>query len=158
MAEQKDLKKHFEAILGRPFDLEDGGPVKLREDVGFRTFQLDGYITSREIGTTGEATKRCRSSFILDVRGSSITGNNGTVEFPLSDFVCLGEGLTFKHPINFVATPRSRSPIYLTCRHRIAEDEFDVSIQVFAWNSSGAPASGVPFDWRCSLPYNEEPS
>ena len=111
------LKQHFESILGRTLDPDNLGGVVLRENVGIQTYENSGAVTSREIGTTGESTKRCRSWKILDVGGSSITSDNGIAEFLLSDFYCIVGQKLFKYPINLVATPNSRRAVYLTSVH-----------------------------------------
>jgi hypothetical protein len=152
MRNKQNLKKHFEAILGREFSIDfpgDGG-VALREWVGTYT-DLEGTLTSRDIDTTGESTKACDKKQILDVSGSARTGSDGKIDFSLSDFFC--GGFEFKHPVNFLATPRSTSPVFLTTLRTLTSDWKDVKITVNAWDSSGAPAVNISFDWRCRVPY-----
>lgn len=150
MATERDLTKHFEAILGRPLDIDLDGSITLRARVGISTRELEGSIASREIGTTGASTKGCTSSWVLDVSGFARTSADGTVEFLLSDFHC--RELGFAYPVNLVATPRARSPVYLTYVGAVTSGWKDVKITVYAWDATGTPAPHTPFDWRCRVP------
>jgi len=156
MAAKKDFKKDFESILGRP--LFDDDPVELRESVGFSTFfdpqLIESAITTRDIGTTGDASKTCTSYEVLSVSGVNSTGSNGSIEFLLSDFICTTVGYVFKHPSNVVATPRGNTATFLTLTHSIFRvgAASDLRITVFAWNPNGTPAPNIPFDWQCLVP------
>jgi hypothetical protein len=108
-------------------------------------------VTSREIGTTGDSTKRCRREGALDVGGTSRTDANGTVEIRLTDYICQPPTpYEFFRPINFVATPQSRAPVFLTSVQTPTGG--DVAIMVFSWDANGSPLRNVSFDWRCFVP------
>ena len=157
MPGEKNLKAQFEAILGRPLDLDRDDPVVLRENVGVNTFMpsedIFSKIVSREIGTTGDTTKRCQVHSVLNATGAGVTNSNGSLEFLLSDFLCTG--YTFIAPANMVATPRGRVPAFLTITHNFIRDHLgratDIKIKVFSWNATGA-AANIPFDWQCIVP------
>ncbi len=153
MSQQEDLKKHFEAILGRELD-EIGEPddVALRERVAsYTTDTDDSWTTSRDIGTTGNSTKACGRASLLDVSGIARTGSDGTTEFLLSEFFCRAP--SFGYPINFVATPRSQTPVFLTAWRSLTGDRTDVRVRVATWDPSGSPAPNTSFDWRCRVPF-----
>jgi hypothetical protein len=166
MPDERDLRAHFEAILGR--GLVGGEVVLLRERVALHAWHRDaapsgqqsvfpGGVTSREIGTTGSSTKGCGKHDVLDVGGRSLTGRDGTVEFLLSDFYCPPRrGLALEEPVTIVATPQSETAVYLTTRRRLVGPSGgsfnDVSIRVTAWDSDGNSAGPVSFDWRCFVP------
>jgi len=155
MTQQSDLTKHFEKILGRALDLGGSGEVVLRERVASYT-KDDGSTTSRDIGTTGNSTKACGAANLLDVGGTARTGQDGTTEFMLSEFFCHFSGrnsLSFEFPANFVATPRSQSPVFLTALASPTSDRRDVGVRVATWAPNGSPAPNTSFDWRCRVPY-----
>jgi hypothetical protein len=99
--------------------------------------------------------KFCSSSRILDICGTIRAGNDGTVEFKLTDFICLrgpAPGANFDRftpPAFVVATARSDSPVYLTSQVRIHNN--DILIKLFAWDSSGSPMPNTITDWRCCV-------
>ena len=70
--------------------------------------------------------------------------------------MCLRQYTEVAFPINFVATPRSMAPVFLTSTQALkatgAGQFTDVDITVFAWDVKGKPANGVPFAWRCFVP------
>jgi len=76
------------------------------------------------------------------------------VEFLLSDFHC-ENNIAIQHPANFLATPRSQTPVFLTATRTVTKDARDVKITVCSWNATGKPAGNTPFDWRCRVPYAE---
>lgn len=157
MTKQRNLKKHFEAILGRELEAPEPGDVVLRDRIASYT-AAEGSITSREIGTTGDSTKACSAANLLDVSGVARTGEDGTAEFMLSDFFCefLGKNRpSFQFPVNFVATPRSLTPVFVTGLARPTSGRKDVRIRVAAWAASGTPAPNTSLDWRCRVPYEE---
>ena len=154
MGKNADLKKHFEGILGRDLEIDIDGEVVVRERVGTYTHHLEGRATSRDIGTTGASTKACGQTRILDVSGVARTGTDGKVEFLLSDFHCADVGrVSIEHPVNFLATPRSLSPVFLTAIRTVTGNGRDVKITVSSWDPTGTPAGNTPFDWRCRVPY-----
>ena len=153
MVAKRELKKYFESILGRQLDIDLDGELVVRERVGIDTVQLEGSLTARDIGTTGASTKVCSSVRVRDVSGTTRTGSDGTATFPLSDFHC-GEIVSYIHPVQFVATPQSRSPVYLTAVQTLTGNRQDVTIMVYAWDMNGTPAPNVSFDWRCRTPFS----
>lgn len=157
MAKNPELKTHFDVILGRDAaaDFPDA-EVLLREIVGAYSFS-DGNVTAREIGTTGNSTKRCGRAGLLDVSGVARTGADGTSKFVLEDFFCRSEGTTIFHPVNFVATPLSRRPIFLTATRSLA-GPLVVEIEVRTWDAAGSPAANISFDWRCRIRYTSDVS
>ncbi|WP_157465201.1 hypothetical protein [Deinococcus apachensis] len=151
MSESDGLEKHFEAILGRDLSADkDDQQIVLREYIALNSTN-DGWVTSRETGTTGNSTKMCRQSSnpLLDVSGLSHTDANGTIQFLLEDFFCTSNPY-YSLPLNFVATPRSRLPVFLTMMRRVTNNS-TVQIEVMSWNFNGSPAPNVSFDWRCRI-------
>jgi hypothetical protein len=156
MDEARAIRERLTAMLELSDEnLLDQAVVATRESVAV-TQSGDGAITSREIGTTGPSGKRCGGTMVLDVAGTSHTGDDGSLEVRLSDYFCAPPGfdfVSFVPPINFVATPQTRNPVYLTARQRIVPPVegggSDVLLSVWSWNSSGSPAPRVSFDWRC---------
>jgi hypothetical protein len=88
---------------------------------------------------------------LLDASGASATVANGQKVFLLSDFVCFPLVRSLAEPINFLATARSSSAVYVTAQHALINNGTDVQFTVFSWNAKGAPAPGVTFDWRCRV-------
>ena len=144
MDDQKEVKKHLEAILGKTLPIDFGGTISLREQVGVYSVS-NGSIVSRSIVFNGPPAKACGPTQLLDVSGSGFTGAQGKVEFRLSDFHC--EPGAVLHPVNFLCTPLSASPVFLTASRSISEG--DLRITVHSWDPTGAPAPNTSFDWRC---------
>jgi hypothetical protein len=152
MPKGADIRKAFETVLGRDLPTDIGDEVLLRDSVGSYTVVEDALITSRDIDTTGDSSKSCgRISLAFEVKGGSQTAADGTATFSLSDFFC-PRTVTFGHPINFVATPRSRIPVFLTSLQRLTASRDDVTVTVFAWDANGDPLGSVAFYWRCFVP------
>jgi hypothetical protein len=165
-ARQKpDLRANFEAILGETLDDDAGvAPVFVRaavgtgEDLQYLAPQ-NRMITSRDIGTSGDSSKTCARHPINEVTGTARTGDDGTIQFLLSDFYCRPRNVTpFIQPLNFVATPLSSSPRYLTCTAILCSDDIDVQVTVRAWDQAGQPAPGTSFNWRCQVVYSDPPT
>ena len=156
MTKQRDLKGHFEAILGRELIGPEEGEFALRERIASYTTDI-GSTTSREIGTTGDSTKGCDTADLLDVSAVSSTCVDGTIEFMLSEFFCDFSGgnhyLSFQYPVNFVATSRTMTPVFVTAQAAPTNDRKDVRISVATWDASGASAPNASFCWRCRVPY-----
>lgn len=156
MPEEAHVRKAFEAVLGEELPAEIGDEVVLRIPVAVtaRTLTDRASVTSREIGTTGDSTKVCAPRAALDVGGTSRTAANGRVKFRLSDYHCL-EAIVVFNPVNFVATPQSKVPAFLTSVQTLTGSPFDdVSITVFSWDANGNPMQTVSFDWRCFVPFD----
>lgn len=148
MARQRDLKKHFEAILGRDLVGEFADGVVLRETVGLYSIE-QGNATSKEIGVTGSSTKRCGQSSLLTVGGLSFVGADGKAELRLSDFHCARQ--TFLHPVIVVATPQTSSPVFVTAVPTILVNPGDVQIVLHTWSADGSPAPNVLVTWLCRV-------
>jgi len=150
-----NLKKHFEAILGRDLVGPEAGLVVVREHVGAYT-RDKGQGMSREIGTTGASTRVCRNTDLLDVDGISFTGSDGSVTFLLSDYQCLGDddsALLLHRPLIVLVTPHSSVPVFTTVETTLIRNGHDARIIVSSWKPNGEPAPRVPFSWRCRAPY-----
>jgi hypothetical protein len=148
-AGERDLTKHFEAILGREIDVEDAAIVLLREYLGSYWTER-GSRTSREVGTTGSSSKRCSTVDLLTVDGLAATRADGTREFLVSDFHCLD--VSVRQPIIALATVQRRSPVFVTIRATATPDARDVRIEIFTWNPDGSPAGNVLVHWLCRFP------
>lgn len=94
---------------------------------------------------------RCIPSKLLDVTGSAASGSDGKSRFRLTNFLCPEGNFRFGFPINVVATPLSATPCFLTLVHILVNNGADVEIQVSTWDSDGAAAPNVSFDWRCRV-------
>ena len=81
MPKEADVRKAFEAVVGRDLPADIGDEVVLRETTAVSTVVQDASITSREIGTTGSSSKACRSTAAFDVGGTSRTAADGTAKF-----------------------------------------------------------------------------
>jgi hypothetical protein len=157
MQDVRAIRERLAAMLALSDEnLLDVAVVVSREAVAISQLGA-GAVTSRDIGTSGGSSKRCVDSpHILDVGGTSHTGDDGSFEIRLSDFFCKPPAwyyIGFCQPINFVATPQARIPVYLTTRQRIVSDAegpgSDVLVSVWSWDSSGSAAPRTSFDWRC---------
>jgi len=155
----KDLKKHFAAILGRDFSIDVSGGILVREPTGLSTTS-DGKVTSRDfLVTIGGSGKRCGvAKGILDVSGIGFTGAAGKVEFLLSDFHCETGPIDLAprvliDPPNFLCTPLSAVPVFLTASRILTSGGSDVKLTVFSWDPTGAPAPNTSFDWRCRVAF-----
>jgi hypothetical protein len=103
----------------------------------------------------------CSARRLLDVAGYGTTRDNGLVELSLNAFHCLarapqaGENfLGYEQPVHVVATPRGDTPAFLAVTTRIDTSTVpaDVKITIAAWDTGGAPAGRIPFNWRCLVP------
>ena len=160
MENNKDLKneglsRYFEEIIGREIPAPEAGEVTITERVA--SYMVNpGFITSREIGTTGSSTKGCQEMNLLDVGGAFRTDSEGKVEFLLSDFFCNlsnGSAAGFLYPVNIVATPRLLTPIFISAHAAPASAGSDVSITVATFKADGTPAPNIPFGFRCLAPF-----
>jgi hypothetical protein len=147
---ERDLKKHFEAIIGTKLESEFPDEIVLRERIAIYT-EEKGKYTSRHIGTTGNATKACADTQFLDISGIARTGKDGTVKLMLSDFHCVSSRRRFEWPAIVVATPRGRSPVFVTAQASPTSDRKDVIIKIATWDASGSPAP-YSFNWMCRVP------
>lgn len=142
-----DNKKNIEEILGEKLSDETLPLIQFFHDVAIST-NTPSRTTRRH--SQANFPNRCTVSRVLDVSGFAQTLENGRNVFKLSDFLCPA-GEVFSLPINIVATPISRKPFFLTVTHILINNGTDVEITVFSWNANGAPAPGIPFNWRCRV-------
>ncbi len=154
MKKGPDLRKHFEAIIGREFvDLSDG-EILLRDSTGLWSVE-QGHETSREIGTTGSSTKACGSRGLFSVGGLTATGPDGKAEFFLSEHHCAD--IVPKHPLILVATAQSQDPVFVTTRAFEATNDNgfkDVRIEIYTWGPGGDPAGSRLIKWFCRFPFD----
>lgn len=157
MAKTEDRRPHFKALLGDLFDdALENDPFPLRVDVGLWERNRLGFITSTTYSSTTDDTRQaCTLSRLWDVGGISQTKANGKVAFLLGDFLCPEILDPITSPIDFVATPWTSSPVYLTYQRALVEKNTDVRFTVMAWKPDGSPAGLVSFTWRCLLGYAE---
>lgn len=145
-----DVKKALKAVLGPDLELDPDLEVAVSARVGTyttpqgKTSSRHYYLRSRPV---------CHDTNLLDVSGVSRTGADGKAEFLLSEFHCLRTTPAFEGPVNFLATPRSRSPVFLTVMRAFTADRRDVKLTVRSWGPTGSPAPEICFDWRCRAPY-----
>ncbi|MEK6411022.1 MAG: hypothetical protein AABN34_29215 [Acidobacteriota bacterium] len=150
MATKSDSKKQLEANQ----DQKTG-------DVAVGFFPSFGMVAVSTI-TRGVTTmvstpialpNRCFRNQVLDVSGFATTADNGQSLIRLTKFIC-PKGEVFHLPINVVATPDHPKPCFLTISQSLLNNGADVEIRVFAWDTKGAAAQGVRFNWRCRVELN----
>jgi hypothetical protein len=153
---ERNLKNHIEALLGPEIELE----TKLVVPIATQTLQR-GKLTSRRVNvviaenldTVGSPSDICAFFNILDVSGTGVTGQDGTAELKLSNFLCRDDFPdAFTSPAIVVATSRAQSPILVTARASVTSNERDVKIEVETWDTSGSPAPRQSFNWSCRVP------
>lgn len=163
-AKRAELKERLEEIAGRKLDMTDEQLSSITRPIASSTYLTkhdypsgdDAWVTSeRVIG----AETSCTDSFLLDIGGLIITGDNGREVFRLSNFDCINRhGFNSYHePVILLATPRGTSPVFMTMSHKFLYNpvfalNFDVEIIASSWNPDGTAAANVPFYWRCRLP------
>jgi hypothetical protein len=161
MTNKSDIKKALETILGHELTeeaVELIGVTQLLASFTRSNLPGEGFITKKSIITN---FKRCEQTPLLDLSGFATTGKDGKCLFRLTDFICPDPVITFTfgHPVNFVATPFSAEPRFLTVLHSLvtnkADQQIDVEIQVSTWGTNGVAAPNVAFDWRCRVPMPE---
>ena len=103
-----------------------------------------------DLGGGIEVPARCFESASLDLGGQAVTDSAGRLTWKLSNFVCRADRLNYLAPTSFVTTAMSSSPIFLTTR--TLSSGSDLVIDVFSWDTNGAPAPNVRFAWRCWVP------
>lgn len=107
-------------------------------------------IFDPDLGGGTEVPARCFDSGSLDLGGQAVTDGAGRLTWKLSNFVCKADRTSHAAPIAFVTTAMSNSPIFLTTR--TLSTGGDLVIDVFSWDTNGAPAPNVRFAWRCWVP------
>jgi len=107
-------------------------------------------IFDPDLGGGTEVPARCFDSGSLDLGGQAVTDNAGRFTWKLSSFVCKADRGNYAAPATFVTTAMSSSPIFLTTQTLSIGS--DLVIDVFSWDTNGAPAPNVRFAWRCWVP------
>ncbi len=143
-----EMKKQLEGLTGHEINADGEQLINLRFPASTYSYE-EGSSVWKSIFLPG---KTCTDATLLDVSGYSFTGADGHQAFLLSDFVCFDPlHHPLAEPINLVATPRLRTPAFLTMTHSLVPTGDDVQITVFSWAADGSPAPNVPFDWRCRV-------
>jgi len=106
-------------------------------------------ILDPALGGRGAAPVRCFRSRAFDMGGRANTDSVGRLVWKLSDFVCNPGGTFYSQPVSFVATAVSSSAQFLTTRMQSTGN--DLIIDVFSWDTNGAPAPRVAFAWHCKV-------
>jgi hypothetical protein len=161
MSEMERVDERLRAALNEIEDLSDVGEGIIAIRWTFSAYELsDGQVKTHSlIGRDYCSTRR-----LLDVAGYGTTRDDGRAELSLNYFHCLarapqaGENvLGYQQPINVVATPRGGTPALLAVGAQVDSSTLpqDVKISVAAWDTGGAPAPGIPFNWRCLVPIIE---
>jgi hypothetical protein len=149
----KELRRQLNELAGRQIEASDEHLLHFIFPIASSSVDDQGSVTFERIIFPG---KTCSQMQLLDVAGTSTTGDDGRRVFLLSDFLCSTVN-SFAAPVNLLATPRSTNPCYATTTLTLVPDPAlpnafkDVQITLFTWGSAGAPAPGVNVDWRCRL-------
>jgi hypothetical protein len=155
--QKRDLRAHFEAILGRDLAGIGDGEIGLSFRVGLWSQELEnGHVTSQEIDISGNARVSCGVLTLSSVAGQSTTGEDGKADFLLSEFTCEMPNIVPQLPIIFVATPYSQKPVFVTVNHALVvrdDSPQDFRIQLYTWEAGGAPAKKISVDWFCQFPF-----
>jgi len=115
------------------------------------TARLDVVVENPAKG--GNGAKECFDTSILDINGRGRTNGDGVIELKLSNFLCRDDlPDAFIPPAIVVATPLTKSPVFVTARASLTSDEKDVDIIVQSWDASGSPAPNISFNWICRIP------
>src|SRR5215471_3800806 len=100
----------------------------------------DGVVAARTIAL---GSKICSQHRLLDASGASRTSTTGNVTFHLAQILCIGQlHPPLVEPINLSATAESSTACYATVTYTLINQGADVQITLFAWDSTGRPASG----------------
>lgn len=107
-------------------------------------------IFDPDLGGGGEVPTRCFESDAIDLGGQAVTDSAGRLTWKLSDFVCKADRAGYQAPASFVTTALTGAPIFLSAR--VVSTGGDLVIDVFSWDTNGAPAPNIRFAWRCWVP------
>ncbi|GLS39939.1 hypothetical protein GCM10010869_55360 [Mesorhizobium tianshanense] len=128
---------------------------------------LDGYHSIRH--PLRDIT--CSATEVFLLSGNDKTGNSGTAELHLNDFLChhafdIGQrGVLISRP-QFTALPTGDAPVVLTAKFVLSEialqpneavgggvssPVLDVVVTVTSWNPDGSPAKDVSFSWVSTI-------
>jgi hypothetical protein len=155
--QKKDLRSHFEAILGHEIRDFEGATTRYRKGVWHG---VDGQVTSQTLDMQGDSRIVCGEAFLIAVGGQATTRDDGKVDFLLSEFYCASVTARSQLPIILVATAVSEQPVFVTTYNRLIERDdriMDFRIQIYAWEPGGAPAKGIFVNWLCQFPAQESP-
>ena len=140
-------KKEVEAILEQNLSEDALQLIQLNQPVAISTRQ-ESITTFRNVLIP--RPNACFRNYALDVSGFAVTGNDGISVFKLTNFICPNHEI-YDHPINVLATPFSKKPVFVTVIHSLINNATDVEIKVFSWDASGNSAPNVSFNWRCRV-------
>ena len=87
-----------------------GQPVQIHE------IDRTPILVDPDIGPGDGVREKCSNSTGLDIGGKAVTDNAGRLLWKLSDFICVVGRISVSEPASFVATARSKSPVFLTSR------------------------------------------
>jgi hypothetical protein len=149
----KDSKEKLAKLLS-DLGLDLGGLSFLERDCLYRTEGAAAHEVDRtpvifdpDLGPGDGVRARCFDIQSLDLGGQATTDGAGRLTWKLSNFVCSTQGISYLAPSAFVATAMSSSPVFITTR--TLSTGSDLVIDVFSWDTDGAPAPNVRFAWRC---------
>jgi hypothetical protein len=158
--ETVDIKAALEAFAGNEIDATQQQVEQRIKNLTFPystyAFTPSGEIVSKSILIF--LPRSCVASEFLDVSASATTGSTGSVTLLINDYICRGDvGRVYSEPVNIVATPVSTTPFYVTVTHSLVTTPpstfvQNVQINIFAWDTKGAPAPNVTVYWRCRVP------
>ncbi|MEM9740493.1 MAG: hypothetical protein AAF829_11545 [Pseudomonadota bacterium] len=106
-------------------------------------------VVDPDIGGDGSPRESCSTRFAtVDICGLTRTGRDGSVRWKLSDYQCgpISQETAYEQPHGFVATAMTSSPVLVTARQRLLDN--DVEFDVFTWQTDGMPAERIQFSWR----------
>jgi hypothetical protein len=113
------------------------------EESGYQT------VVTRDSEGGEIVEKDCRNIRIVHMCGGGQTSLSGQDVLKLSEFACYPVGAFQTRDVYFVATPRSRSPVFLTTLLEVEAQ--DIKVTVFGWQPNGNPSGRVNFDWHCRV-------
>ena len=158
---KRDLRAHFEAILGHDLAEIGDGEIGLRYRVGLWSQELEtGNVSTREIGTSGDSRLSCGKLSLFSAAAQTTTGEDGKADFMLSEYICPPLGMVHQLPLIFVATPHEQQPVFVTVNHLLVVPDDaprDFRIQLYTWEAGGAPAKKISVDWYCQFPFYTVP-
>ena len=165
--QKRDLRNHFEAILGHEIADIEAGLIGLGYRTGLWSQELEtGHVTSKDIHTNGNSRTVCGESLLFSVGGQTTTDNSGKADFLLSEYHCgslgFGFGMTPQLPIIFVASAQSPDPVPVfvtTYAFGIVSNGAieDFRVHIYTWEPNGAPAKGKSVNWLCQFPFTVPP-
>lgn len=150
--QKRDLRSHFEAILGHEIRYFEGATTSYRKGLWHG---VDGHITSQTKDIEGDSRIVCGGSSLYTIGGQTTTRDDGKADFLLSEYYCPGPEVFPQLPLILVATAVSEQPVFVTTYNLLIEGDdgrMDFRIQLYAWEPGGAPAKGIFVSWLCQFP------